>query len=495
MSVTLEKIRLPIEFELAEKTDSRFQKVKVWIAHTGENLNGSYIEKDVLVEMSETLAGTPIVGFIERVEGTEEDDFSDHRNEIVVKENGINVRYAGHAYGFIPEEHNSAIELRNGKEWLTAEGYLWTKFQDAMSIFSSTNGVKSQSMEIDNVNADIDDLGRIVISSARFSALCILGDHVAPAMAGSTVEMFSSSKDSEYQSQLAEMIYEFELEKGDSIVPDKDNVESKKETTVETEVETEVVETEKEPEVFEVETEQETAKVDEVDFEEGSEVEKPEEVKVDEPEVETPAEAEEMFTLKFELSHSDVRSKLYKALDNARDPEDESYYYIAEVFDNHAICQSETYENGEYKNSYFKVTYDKLDDGVSIGEFVELFPMFLEAEEKQKIEKQRVEYNKLVEELAKLEEFKAGVDMAEKEAIVNEFQEQIGDEIAKEILGKLSEFSVEEVKTEIALHCFELVRDKAKDETVAVPTNQFSKQTNVDGESQKYGSLSRLFVK
>ena len=49
---------------MQESTDGRFQKVKVWIAHTGENLNNSYFEKETLESMVSTLPYIPIVGYI-----------------------------------------------------------------------------------------------------------------------------------------------------------------------------------------------------------------------------------------------------------------------------------------------------------------------------------------------------------------------------------------------------------------------------------------------
>ena len=81
--------------------------------------------------------------------------------------------------------------MANGKEWLTAEGYLWTKFQKAMGIFTDSNYEKSQSMEISDIGGYIDDDGILNIESAVFTALCILGDDVRPAMSGSTIEALS----------------------------------------------------------------------------------------------------------------------------------------------------------------------------------------------------------------------------------------------------------------------------------------------------------------
>lgn len=514
MSVTVEKVRLPIEFEFSKETDSRFRKVKVWIAHTGENLNGSYFEKEVLEDMAKTLSGTPIVGFIERVEGTEDDDFSDHRNEITVKENGIHVRYAGHAYGFIPEENNHKIEIRNGKEWLTAEGYLWTKFSDAVDIFTAVNGIKSQSMEIDNVEGHVDDLGRIEISSARFSALCILGDNVQPAMDGSTVEFFSN-KENHYQDELNEMIHAFELEKGESKVTKKDieNTTTEDFTGEEPELDAPVVEgdaftSEPEPEgasddegkdEFTQDGENEPEPTPEPDADpnpEGTEDFKDDEEDDDEEADDTDKEDEEddkkSFTLAFELSHDDVRTKLYQSLRNAREEDDYSDYYIMQVFDTHFVCQVDTYTNSGYQSKYVKVTYDKEVDNVVLGEYQEIFPMFVSAEEKGAIEGQRAKVAELTQELESLQAFKAEIDNQQKEMLVSEFEEQIGKEKAEDIRSNFSQFSVEDVEKEVALNCFEFMRNQPKDEAISVPTAQFKANKSSSG-ANKYGSLTRLF--
>jgi len=43
---------IPINFEMIEEIpDSRFLKVKIWLCHTGENLNGSYFSKELLETM------------------------------------------------------------------------------------------------------------------------------------------------------------------------------------------------------------------------------------------------------------------------------------------------------------------------------------------------------------------------------------------------------------------------------------------------------------
>ncbi|MFE6350965.1 hypothetical protein ACFVL3_20130, partial [Bacillus velezensis] len=67
-----------------ETEDTRFLKVKIWLMHLGENLNGSYFNKEAVQAAIPSLANTPILSYIE--ENSDGDiDFSDHRM-VLIKE-------------------------------------------------------------------------------------------------------------------------------------------------------------------------------------------------------------------------------------------------------------------------------------------------------------------------------------------------------------------------------------------------------------------------
>ena len=71
MPIGVKSINLPVTYEISDYVDDRFKKVKIWIAHTGENLNYSIFTKESLEKMSETLPYVPIVGYIEKNEEDE----------------------------------------------------------------------------------------------------------------------------------------------------------------------------------------------------------------------------------------------------------------------------------------------------------------------------------------------------------------------------------------------------------------------------------------
>ena len=220
--VVKDKVTLPMQtYELMDdirSLDDRFRKVKIFIAHTGENLNNTSFSLESLVHLADSLAHVPIVGYIK--EGEESIyDFSGHEEKITITTDGIDFEYIGVPFGFIPEDHNAHIEIRDGKQWLVAEGFLWTKFNQSIDIFESNNGKKSQSMEIEDVLGYVDDEGVLHIEEAIFSALCILGNDVAPAMTGSTIEYFSTKHT--FKDYVKEMALEFS-KRGDDTVDEKE---------------------------------------------------------------------------------------------------------------------------------------------------------------------------------------------------------------------------------------------------------------------------------
>lgn len=285
--------------------DGRFKKVKIWVAHTGENLNATAFSRESLLKLSETLPYTPIVGYVKKDENGE--DFLGHEREITIDRDGMTIEYLGVPYGFVPENPNEKIELREGKEWLTTEGYLWTKFDKTLNIFDNANGRKSQSMEIEALDGYTDDNGVYNIENSVFSALCILGEGVRPAMQGSTIEFFEADS---LRSEIANMFKEFteeskDMEEGGA----KLDTENKKDETTEEETQTQAEEQFSEEETKESEfdseeefkAEDEESKAEEETKEESDE----EEFKAEETETDEENKEEESFADEDEPAETD----------------------------------------------------------------------------------------------------------------------------------------------------------------------------------------------
>lgn len=184
-----------------ENEDERFVKVKIWLMHTGENLNGSVFTKTAVEKALPTLANTPILAFIE--ENSAGDlDYSDHRMILHRDVDGeYSVKYLGQAVGMIPENNNAQWEKRvadNGEEleYLTVEGLMWTKWNDPIDIIKR-KGFTAQSMELsDQYTGHFNKDGLFEFEEFKFFGACLLGDSGLPAMRNSTVEMqFSANSD------------------------------------------------------------------------------------------------------------------------------------------------------------------------------------------------------------------------------------------------------------------------------------------------------------
>ena len=502
MPIGVKSINLPVTYEVSDYVDDRFKKVKIWIAHTGENLNYSIFTKDSLEKMSETLPYVPIVGYIEKNE-EDENDFSDHRNSITIKDGDVNIEYMCHAYGFIPEGAKSSFEIRDGKEWLVGEGYLWTKFEKSVDIFSNSNNSKSQSMEIDNIDGFIDNEGRVNVDNARFSALCILGDNVAPGMQGSTIEMFNANS---VKDEIKEMVYEFSKkgdkslekdtkEKVDEFVEEKDKEDKTDTKKAKTDSDKKDTEEKVEDVKKNAKKEDEEAKAkskDEKDSDETDEdkkkfVEEDEEDTEDGEGVEIEDDKEKKFQLVFEISHDDVRRCLYKAIN-----EEESYSWIIEVFDNHFVYQKETYENDVYTTKFYDRQYVMAEEKVTIGDEVEVFSKFLTKEEFDKIDAERNRVEELETELTTLKEFKAEKETADKMEILETYSEKLSEEKFKEFSEGIANFEAKDLEKEIAYALFkqdQVTESENKAGGVAVYTAKSNETTG------KYGDLDRLFEK
>lgn len=175
-----------------ESDDTRFLKVKIWLMHTGENLNGSYFDKKIVEDAIPTLANTPILAYIED-NSENEKDFSDHRMVLVKEDGEFKIKYFGQAIGVIPEENNAQFEMRlcdDGieREFLTVDGLVWTKFDDPIDIFNRDE-IKSQSMELhDDYEGEWGEDNLFHFTKFSFFGACALGKEVLPAMRSATIE-------------------------------------------------------------------------------------------------------------------------------------------------------------------------------------------------------------------------------------------------------------------------------------------------------------------
>lgn len=173
-------------------------KADVKVLYLGENRNGSFINKETAMKMSETLRACPIVGAYRK----DIDDFGDH-GEIIHIENGeITFDCATVPYGFVApdakvwfKEFTDYDEFGNtvNREYLMTTAYLWTgQYPEIERCVKEGMG---QSMELDGTSIDghwaensESGIEFFIINDASFTKLCVLGDGVEPCFEGASVE-------------------------------------------------------------------------------------------------------------------------------------------------------------------------------------------------------------------------------------------------------------------------------------------------------------------
>ena len=470
---------LPITFEKSEEVvDSRFTKAKIWLAHTGKNLNGSIFTKDVLETMAtNSLANIPILGYIELDEYNKA-DFQGHEMKLVISKDGMELVYMGKAIGLIPETNNYAFEKKvcsDGleREWLVCDGLMWNKFSEAADIFER-DGSKGQSMELEpgSIAGTFNKDGDFVFSAAKFEGACVLGDHVTPAMVSSVIEKYTMST---IKQQLQEMISELQaFQKG------SDNVEN--------------------PEI----------KVEEV----FADAEEP--VVVDPTPVVKPETATQ-----FELTHMQIANELSSILREVKVEDDwgwtYSRYWYVDSDSEHVYAYDTTEDYRYYGFKYtvandvatidfeskfrVKIAYLPLGEGESFTanvipqEFADaVAENKLEKNAKElttKLEEKQTEFSTLETELQELRTYQLNKlkeeHNAELDELFTEFSAELSEDELAQVRTSLSDCPVEEIRESL----FALVGKKkakftatpTKKQTLRIPLGGGDEQTNVGGKS------------
>ena len=191
--VSHERKNLPVSFTInsfVETEDSRFLAITIDVLHTGLNFNGSIFDKEVVDANAESIKNTPVLGYI-ALNPDGELDFQGHKYKTVKDGNGKDYVYAGSAYGVIPESCNYRwIEkvCSDGicREFFQVDALLWTKFDDAVTIFERDGG-KPQSMELElsSITGEENDDGTFTFTGFNFEGCCLLSstdERIQPAM-------------------------------------------------------------------------------------------------------------------------------------------------------------------------------------------------------------------------------------------------------------------------------------------------------------------------
>lgn len=584
--IDVRTVSLPTRFEKSEgqEPDSRFQKVKIYIAHTGENLNHSIFSHDVLESMIPTLANIPILGYV-GVNDEKNEDFRGHEKRLSIDDGKFKVSFETQAYGFVPVDNNAHFETTGGKEWLVTDGYLWTRFVNAMELFDESNGSKGQSMEISDADGYTDDRGRVVFTNATFTGLCILGDDVPPAMTGSTISTVFSKED--FKSTFEEMLAEFSAEKGEyalatkkkqndeAAVVEEEQKPSSGSTASDTEkpassatssaskpAEKSASEDKKEsakpapstpkedpkpaakpapsatPSVTPTDSsatpsgssaapiedkaaaapgehaetqaasdehEDEATMSVEKDNDKGISLPKNENAYVKDEDDDDPedgsdedskdkkkfacGDGKKKHKVEFELSLS---ARELAFIDAVRSKYGQQFHWIflESTYEDYGIVQAEKEEFSDAQ--YFRIEYSvNADDSIKLGDKTEVFPMYVTAEEKNKIESDRVKLSDLEEQIKQLTAYKAGIEMQAKEKSLDEAKGALTADQVKDIKSQFEVKTPEEIEKEIAFALYTTHKEE-----VMTPSRGGVKAINYSKKDDYgYGSANELFHK
>ena len=384
-------------------------KCEIKVLYVGENRNRSFISKEVAIEMAQTLPGCPIVGYY--IENKE--DFGDHGEQIIIDGEGVKFKKLTKPYGFIApdskiwfQEFQDTDEFGNTtiREYLMTEGYLWTgQYEECKRVIDNGN---PQSMELDektlkghwstNTNKGVEFF---IINDAMFSKLCILGEDVEPCFEGASVTApdISSkfSKDDSFIPSLFSMIEQLKttLQEGGYIM-DGQTTQAVEETVVTEEVK------DTEFQVIEGATE-ETAEVEESVVEENFS-------EIKDNVIKTAMDENQNTIEEFKKAEEDEKSE--EEDDDEETSEDE-----------------ETFKCGKDDKEKYSLLEEELSE-------------------------LKNQYALLETEVTELRAFKAEVEDAQKDEMINSFC-MLSDEDKADVIENKSKYSLDEIEAKLSVIC------------------------------------------
>lgn len=387
-------------------------KCEIKIFYLGKNRNGSFIDKNIAIQMSNSLRCTPIVGCYRK----DIEDFGDHGEVIHIENGKVEFKCSTVPFGFVApdadvwfQKFTDTDEFGNDieREYMMTTGYLWTgQYPECAKAIQEG---QPQSMEIKDVdghwaNDSKSGMDFFIINDAVFSKLCILGDDVEPCFEGASVtgadKQFSNGES--FTRTLFTMMNElkYALEnKGGSYMPNE--VQASEETLFEANEEVE-------------ETSVENAPVAEVE-------ETTEEFAVEEPE-------EGNDTAEEEFAKDDKKEEDEKPSDDKKDDSDDDSKGDDSEDDNNS--EDDDPEDDDKK---------KKPSGKNSLEEVQT-----------QLSELQTQYSALLEEVEQLREFKAEREDADKQAIIDKYH-MLSDEDKADVIANKRQFTCGEIEAKLAL--------------------------------------------
>lgn len=458
MQEELKTMQFEAEIKDVKILNSEISKGKAYILYTLLNRNNSYISKEAVESALDSLFYIPVVGEYKKEKG----DMGSHGGRIEITDEGIEWIQTTVPYGCVPSKEDANVQwetitLDDGteKEYLTCDVYLWSGRYPELE--KTITEYSNQSMELNVLDGNWKKLkdektglysDAYEIKEFNFSSLCLLGQDVIPCFEGAKVVSYSLDKD-EFKSQFAELlkeIKEFSLQNQDSNEVDHiDNALEGGEDDMTNENKEEVVVVDEDTIIDE--TAEETSIKQNAEFEAEAETETDLET---EDESESEEETVDSNTENFELSHDDIRSRIYQVLNPiGEDGYHEWNYWIMEVFQTYCIVSDE-----KNADTYYKINYSIDGENVSVDldNKTQIYLTWLTQEEKDKVEAETFEINTKLETLEKenkeLSEFKLSLDRAEKLELFEDIKDLSEDDV-QDLKEKIDTYSKDELEKEL----------------------------------------------
>ena len=207
------------ESQTQNKMDnSTFTIVKMRVHGLGRNDNMSDITDEAFEKAKKSLYGIPIVSkYVEDVTDKygNDGDLSGHNQTLKKDKDGKYVLfYDTVPNGFISPNSNITKEVvdENGKSrvYICAdEVVLWGRYESTKKIkeWLDNGEIPKVSMEIGDIEGEVDDDGYLVISSYEYESVCSLSSTTTPCFKNSDIETFSTKQN--FNELYQEMVNEY----------------------------------------------------------------------------------------------------------------------------------------------------------------------------------------------------------------------------------------------------------------------------------------------
>ena len=535
-------VQIPATFEIEkeEYQDNTLLFGKVKVFHIGPNRNGSSVTKEAAQKALNTIAYKPLLANFCEIDGVK--DFTSHDMEL--NEDGT-ITYLERQIGcFTADSPVIQYDETTEKEFVFAKVAIPREYTDACSIIEAKNGTKvSAELIINEMNYsakdDILELTDVIFQGAT----CLgrnpeTGEAVEEGMQGARLDIVDFSKDNnsvaaevdtdinnklfEILEKLNTTISNFSIKKnynqeGVNEEMDKlnelleayeltlDELNFDVEGLSDEDLEAKFTEAFGDAEEFKKKkrcSEDEESEEEDDDFAKcGTKKKK---CDAEDESEEDDEESEEDFagcgkkkrrcslnteegTVQFELSHDDIRMNLYGLLN---DNEEDSYYWICEVYDDYFIYQKETYTEDGYETKYYKQGYSKTEDSVELsGDAEEVFPTFVTESERTALDMIRSQY----EELKKFhDETIAAQEKAQKDEIFNDEKYSIldGNEKFAQLKKDSAKFNLSEIEEKCKVIFAEEIMAKGNYSAGEKKSGgKLSFNLKVDTKKKAYGKL------